>query len=453
MRAKDFARVVGGGTPKNASDPANFDPNGTPWLTPADLSGYARSTIGTGRRSLSQLGLRNSASRTLPAGTVLVSSRAPVGYCAVAANEVCTNQGFRSLLCDDSVDPFFIRYYVLYSRAYLEDNASGTTFKELSGSALGGLIFPIPTIDSQRRIVARIDELFGELDDGETALALARNELETYRKALLKAAVTGELTADWRAANPPDYAGGDPLGRRILADNATSTRSRTARKPESVGVVENSWPSLPSGWCYASLESLLADEPNALTDGPFGSKLKSEHYRDAGPRVVRLQNIGKLGQFVDARAHISAEHFDSLAKHHVEAGDLVVAILGETAPRAALIPESFGLGLVKADCFKIRLDERIGKHFVWAWLNSSIVQGRLASAIKGVGRPRIGMQNIRTLPVPVPPPEERDELETTLAWALASQAEQLAAVTEFAENAQILRQSILAAAFRGDLVQ
>jgi type I restriction enzyme S subunit len=74
---------------------------------------------------------------------------------------------------------------------------------------------------------------------------------------------------------------------------------------------------------------------NSITDGPFGSNLKTEHYTDSGPRVIRLQNIGD-GVFVDAVAHISAEHFETLRKHEVFGGDLVIAALGETLPRLGL---------------------------------------------------------------------------------------------------------------------
>ena len=87
-------------------------------------------------------------------------------------------------------------------------------------------------------------------------------------------------------------------------------------------------PMLPSRWCWAELAQLAAPEENAITDGPFGSKLKTEHYTTSGPRVIRLQNIGEIA-FKDARACISEKHYASLQKHRVSAGDLVIAALGE----------------------------------------------------------------------------------------------------------------------------
>lgn len=201
LRAKDFASIVGGGTPKDAKDPSNYDPNGTPWITPADLSGYTASTIRRGTRSLSREGLKRSSARCLPVGSVLISSRAPVGYCVVAEVEVTTNQGFRSLVLNGEVDPFFIRYYVMASRGYLEDNASGTTFKELPGKVLGELLFPIPPLDIQRSIVARIDELFLEIEEGQLLLGktgMTRQYaglIGELRQSILAAAFKGELSS------------------------------------------------------------------------------------------------------------------------------------------------------------------------------------------------------------------------------------------------------------------
>jgi type I restriction enzyme S subunit len=94
----DVTRVVGGGTPKT-SDLSNFAEHGFPWLTPADLSAYKAIYVSEGRRDLSEKGLNESSAVLLPKGTVLFTSRAPFGYVAIAANELATNQGFRSFIC------------------------------------------------------------------------------------------------------------------------------------------------------------------------------------------------------------------------------------------------------------------------------------------------------------------------------------------------------------------
>src|SRR5690349_16333412 len=131
----EIAEVVGGGTPPTG-DPENVGGD-IPWLTPRDLSGWRSRWISRGERNITEQGLRNSSARRLPPKTVLVSSRAPIGYVALAANEVTTNQGFRSLVLKDGHVPEFFYYVMRSLKPELEAAASGSTFKEISGSALG----------------------------------------------------------------------------------------------------------------------------------------------------------------------------------------------------------------------------------------------------------------------------------------------------------------------------
>jgi type I restriction enzyme, S subunit len=166
---------------------------------------------------------------------------------------------------------------------------------------------------------------------------------------------------------------------------------------------------LPKGWVTARLDELLAPEPAAITDGPFGSNLKTEHYQDSGPRVIRLQNIGD-GAFRDERAHISVERFQALGKHEARAGDIIVAALGETLPRACLVPPGLGPAIVKADCIRVRLHPEMDARFVSAMLNSPPVRKDATAQISGVGRPRLNLAKIRSIRLPVPPVKEQERI-------------------------------------------
>ncbi|WP_285610656.1 restriction endonuclease subunit S [Actinokineospora globicatena] len=170
---------------------------------------------------------------------------------------------------------------------------------------------------------------------------------------------------------------------------------------------------LPAGWTWAFLESLLSTEPRAITDGPFGSNLKSSHYTDKGARVLRLQNVGD-GIFRDERAHISLEHFETLRNHEAKEGDLILASLGEVLPRVALIPKLDSPSIVKADVIRARIHEFILAKWVMYALLSSHIRRYTTSRIKGVGRPRLGLGEIRKLPIPVPPVAEQRRIVETL---------------------------------------
>jgi hypothetical protein len=154
---------------------------------------------------------------------------------------------------------------------------------------------------------------------------------------------------------------------------------------------------LPPGWAWANLAQLASLAKNAITDGPFGSNLKTEHYTTSGPRVIRLQNIGD-GRFRDIPAHISEERFETLAKHGIQAGDLAIATLGEILPRACVIPDGIGPALVKADCirFQPHATAVLAAYLSYA-LNSPDTRKRVSSTIHGVGRPRLRLADIKAI--------------------------------------------------------
>ena len=448
-RARDFAKIVGGSTPKNAADPSNYDAAGTPWLTPADLSGYSKANITSGRRNLAAHVV--SRSSLLPAGSVLISSRAPVGYCVVAANAMATNQGFRSLVLNDGIDPYFIRYYVLYSRAYFEDHASGTTFKELSGTALGDLVFPIPPIEMQRHIVARIDELFAEIGEGEAALGRAREDLGTWRSSLLKAAVTGELTADWRVANPPTETGADLLAR-ILVDRRAhweaDTRNPRKRYKEPALANGKKLSALPDGWSWATMEQL------SWASG-YGSSEKCSA-EAMGTPVLRIPNIrGGVVRFDNMKFTVSP--MDIRDGNAVDVGDLLIIRTNgseDLIGRAALVMKRPDVTTYFAS-YLIRL-RLLGPRQLLRWIavlvNSPVFRAAvLRSIASSAGQFNLNLTKIEGFALPIPP---IDEIEVAISRFEAAEDQANAGAghaTEAADTAASLRQSILAAAFRGEL--
>jgi type I restriction enzyme S subunit len=446
-RARDFAKIVGGSTPKNAADPSNYSDDGTPWLTPADLSGYSRPTIGGGRRNLAGHVVNRSA--LLPTGAVLISSRAPVGYCAVASNPMVTNQGFRSLILSDDLDPFFIRYYVLFSRKYLEDHASGTTFKELSGSALGDLVFPVPPLDAQQRIVSRIDELFAEIDDGEVALARARDDLATWRKALLKAAVTGELTADWRAASSLPETGADLLARTLVErrarwDEEPRNKSKRYGSPTPPNLV--SLPNLPQTWTWATVDQLSTRVTKGSSPGWQGFD-----YQEDGILFVRSQNVGWGKLLLEERVYLDAAFNAIESKAIIQQGDVLLNIVGASIGRACKADIRLSGANSNQAVAGIRPVNSTLSDWIVAWLVSPPGQAAVFANVVETARANLSLEQVRAIPVPLPPECERDAALATYQQSIEAQEAMVADVKETADAASTLRQSILAAAFRGEL--
>ena len=159
----ELGTVVGGATPttKNTA----FWDGGIPWLSPKDLTGRRFRYISRGSRSISDAGFKSCSAKMLPAGTVLFSSRAPIGYVAIAANPVCTNQGFKSIVPNNDVDSLFLYYLMMHNKDRIEGFSSGTTFKEVSASTMRAINVVLPeSIYDQRAIATVLDALDSKIE-------------------------------------------------------------------------------------------------------------------------------------------------------------------------------------------------------------------------------------------------------------------------------------------------
>ncbi len=176
----EVAEIVGGGTPK--TEVSEYWNGEIAWLTPRDLSNFNGRYISKGERNISKLGLAKSSAKILPKGTVLLSSRAPVGYLAIAKNEVSTNQGFRNLIPNSETDNLFLFYLLKNNVEYLKSQAAGTTFGELAGSTLKSLSFLFPPLPEQRAIA----HILGTLDDKIELNRRMNETLEQMARAIFK---------------------------------------------------------------------------------------------------------------------------------------------------------------------------------------------------------------------------------------------------------------------------
>ncbi|TCL65741.1 restriction endonuclease subunit S [Rhizobium sp. BK251] len=209
--------------------------------------------------------------------------------------------------------------------------------------------------------------------------------------------------------------------------------------------------NLPKNWTTCKFQDLLAPDPNSIADGPFGSALKSSDYTESGCRVIRLNNIG-AGAFVDDnKAFIDLRRFESLRRHEARAGDLITAALGDPLGRTCQVPDGIGPAIVKADCFRSRLHDRVSASLIMHWLNSPALRRYFSDNGKGVGRIRITLSALRSAQLPLPPEHEQRELairlDALVGRARSAKAEAISAY----KASQALRMSALRAGVTGEL--
>lgn len=182
-KISDIGTVVGGATP-STKKAENYEGGNISWITPKDLSTFSGRYIKRGERNITETGLKSCSTQLLPKNTVLFSSRAPIGYVAIAANEVCTNQGFKSVIPNENTDALFLYYLLKYNKDKIESMGSGTTFKEVSGNTMKNIVVSVPT---DKKAQENIASVLGSIDDKIEENERINNNLEQQAQALFKA--------------------------------------------------------------------------------------------------------------------------------------------------------------------------------------------------------------------------------------------------------------------------
>lgn len=184
----DLGNVVGGGTPSKKVE-EYYTSDGIAWITPKDLSNDKSKFVAHGETDITELGLSKSSATLMPKGTVLFSSRAPIGYIAIAGGQVCTNQGFKSIVPFDNVGTAFVYYFLKENLSAIENVASGSTFKEVSGSTMKNFTATIPDNDT----LAEFQRFCSPLFEQQRALEYENRYLSSIRDTLLPKLMNGEI--------------------------------------------------------------------------------------------------------------------------------------------------------------------------------------------------------------------------------------------------------------------
>lgn len=187
----DLGTVVGGSTPSK-SKPEYYTDSGIAWITPKDLSVNKSKFIYHGENDITELGLKNSSASIMPEGTVLFSSRAPIGYISIAAGEVTTNQGFKSIVPKPEIGTAFVYYFLKYNLPVIKGMASGSTFKEVSGATMKKVPAFIPDAETLNKFQRFCEPLFAQ----QKVLEKQNESLAELRDSLLPKLMAGEIDVE-----------------------------------------------------------------------------------------------------------------------------------------------------------------------------------------------------------------------------------------------------------------
>lgn len=436
---EEVAEVVNGATPKT-DDSTNYEGGTIAWLTPADLSGYTEKFIDQGARFITKSGLESCSTNLLPKGTVLFTSRAPIGYVAIASGEVCTNQGFKSYVPDPKqVTSDYLYWWLKGAKPMAEAVASGTTFLELSTVKARKLPIPLAPLPEQRRIVEAIELQLGRLDTAVSRLQAAKAKLKRYKQAVLNAAVEGRLTEEWREKNPTLSD-----GHVVLAQ--IRKRHAAIKKPP-LSMAASDWAErVPYAWPLASIDEVLANGRKCA----YGVLQPGDHV-DGGVPLVRVGDIegGKL--YGTALKHIAPAIASKYPRTKLQGGEVLISLVGAVGRTAIAPMELAGANTARA-VGVIPVASELMPEWVELWLRNPGMIAELNGKSHEVARKTLNLEDVRKAPIAIPSRDEQreiirlfrteevvlDETETTLDAQL--------------QQAMRLRQAVLKRAFEGKLV-
>jgi len=389
LKLGDFCRTGSGGTPTRSKK--EYYQNGRiPWIKSGELN---KPEITTSDEFITEAGLKGSAAKLLEPGAIFIALYgATVGQVSKLRIQAATNQAICHIYPNkDICDENYLFSYIKASRHVLLSKRVGGGQPNISQQIVRDLKIPLPPLEEQKRIA--------KILDAADALRAKRRQAIAQLDTFLQSTFLDLF--------------GDPVTN-------------------------------PKGWEEVPLPSLSVK----FCDGPFGSNLKTEHYRESGVRVIRLQDIG-IGEMIDDDlAYISEEHYATLPKNHCQPYDVIIGTMGDPNIRACIVPSSLSRCLNKADCLLFRADnEKVTPLYLCHLLNCPATVQASMRLVRGQTRGRISLGRLKQLKVPQPPLDSQQHFASIVESIEQQKSKMLAHLSQL----DTLFASLQQRAFKGEL--
>lgn len=384
-----------GGTPK-ASEKEYYENGNIPWLVIGDLND---GVVAKSQTKITEAGLNNSSAKMIPPNTLLVAMYGSIGKLGITGVSCCTNQAIAFAKELHSVSTKYMFYYMAMMKSTLISLGKGGTQKNISQSVLKSLDVIVPPLEEQSRIVARIDELFSELDKAVDTLKTTKEQLAVYRQAVLKDAF----------------------------DNAQAMCER-----------------------FTPIEELLVTDRKGMSTGPFGTMLKKHEHKTTGVPMLGIENIDS-GKFIDGnKIFVTPEKAAELKSFALKSGDIIISRSG-TVGELCVVPPRMEGALLSTNLMRVSLDcqKVLPEYFIYLFQSKGIVLDQVKELCKGSTRIFLNQTILKQIQFPIPNVHEQLQIINTIESRLTFCDNIEKTVDTTLAQADAMRQSILKQAFEG----
>ena len=455
-RLENLGKWSSGGTPKSTIK--EYYDGEIPWLIIADLND---SYVNESKKTITQLGLDNSSAKIIPKDSVLVAMYGSIGKLGINTISCACNQAIAYMRESyNIVNNKYLFYYLLSQREYLNSLGKGGTQQNISLTVLNKVEIPIPPLAEQERIVSRIESLFDKVDRAAELVDEARDGFEKRRAAILEMAFSGELTKKWREENKnlkPTQVIVEEIKSELIKwyeSKVKESKELGTKKPRKIKFdIEKSekeylFENIPRDWRISYFEELVAPIENSLKAGPFGSALKKDFYTEKGYKIYGQEQVIK-GDPYYGDYYINEEKFKELSTCEVFEGDLLISLVG-TIGKVLIIPSDYEKGIINPRLVKISLNKKVSTEYIAKYFESPTAKFIMSEKSHGGTMDILNLNIIKKLPIPLPPYEEQVEIVRLVNKMIEEELE-VQEYTDISNYIDIIKKSILAKAFRGEL--
>ncbi len=404
VRLGEIGAITSGGTPKT-TEKSYWEKAKIPWITPAVMSSQINGIVfqNTEIKYINKNGLEHSSAQLIPAYSIVVSSRAPIGYVNIVPYEYTTNQGCKSVTTFSNVNKEFIYYTIKYSVPDMYKRASGTTFKEISGTKFGQTIIPLPPLAEQKRIVAKIDQIMPLVDEYAEAYDKLKKLDDGFndklKQSLLQYAMEGKLVKQ-----DPNDEPASVLLEKIAEEKARLIREkkikRTKKLPE---VTDDEKPfEIPDSWEWVRLSEI-----GSWGAGATPSRSHPEYY---GGNIPWLKT-GDLNDGIvnETTETITEDGVENSSVKINKAGNVLIAMYGATIGKLGIAGKSMTTNQACCGC---DIFEGVYNWYLFYYLLA--MRATLVSMGAGGAQPNISKTKIEHFPFPLPPLAEQKRIVAKL---------------------------------------